>query len=147
MKKRFGWTVWGIVGLVFASVSLVFIPVGLVVDAAKPGEYGRVFLYVFVGMGAFFLILGLAFLSADLRRRYLLRRAWYGGNAVAAKVTGVRSVNNVSMNGRHPVVLECEYQGNVYRSRYLYRDVPETGSEVTVYIDRIDDRIGFVDIP
>ena len=44
MKKRFGWTVWGIVGLVFASVSLVFIPVGLVVDAAKPGEYGRVFL-------------------------------------------------------------------------------------------------------
>ena len=98
-------------------------------------------------MGAFFLILGLAFLSADLRRRYLLRRAWYGGNAVAAKVTGVRSVNNVSMNGRHPVVLECEYQGNVYRSRYLYRDVPETGSEVTVYIDRIDDRIGFVDIP
>ena len=83
MKKRFGWTVWGIVGLVFASVSLVFIPVGLVVDAAKPGEYGRVFLYVFVGMGAFFLILGLAFLSADLRRRYLLRRAWYGGNADA----------------------------------------------------------------
>ena len=75
-----------------------------------------------------------------------MRRAYNGGNAVTAKVIGVRNVNNVNMNGQHPVVLDCQYQGNVYHSRYLYRNVPEIGTEVTVYVDRIDERIGFVDI-
>ena len=146
MSKRYGWTVWGILGLVFIPVSVVFIPVGWIVSAAKPGEYGRSFLYTFGGIGAFFLALGLGFLSVDLWRRHLLRRAYNGGNAVTAKVAGIRTIGNVNVNGQHPVVLECVYQGRTYRSRYLYRDVPETGTEVTVYIDRMDDRVGFVDI-
>ena len=146
MSRRYGWTVWGILGFVFAPVGLIFLPVGFAVNAAKPGEYGRIFLYTFGGIGSVFLLFGLGFLFADLRRRHLMRRANDGGNAVTAKVTGVRNVNHVNVNGRHPVVLECEYQGNVYYSRYMYRDVPETGTEVTVYVDRIDERIGFVDI-
>ena len=146
MNKRYGWTVWGILGFIFAPVCLIFIPVGLIVNAAKPRETGTGILYAFCTIGIVFLLLALAFLSIDLRRRYLMRRAYNGGNAVTARVTGIRTVNNVNINGGHPVVLECEYQGNVYRSRYLYRDVPEKGSEITVYIDRMDDRIGFVDI-
>lgn len=146
MKKHFGWTVWGILGFVFIPVALVFIPVGFIVNTAKPGETGQAILYTFGGIGSAFLLLGLGFLFIDLRRRHLMRRAYNGGNAVTAKVVGVRNVNNVNMNGQHPAVLDCEYQGNVYHSRYLYRNVPETGTEVTVYVDRIDDRIGFVDI-
>ena len=146
MKKRYGWTVWGILGFVFAPVSLVFIPVGFAVNAAKPGETGRILLRTFVGIGAVFLLLGLGFLAIDLRRRYLMRRAYQGGNAVTARVVGRRTIRNVNINGGHPVVLECAYQGTVYRSRYLYGNIPETGTDITVYIDRIDDRIGFVDI-
>ena len=146
MNKRYGWTVWGILGFVFAPVSLVFIPAGLIVNAAKPGETGEAILYAFSAIGTVFLLLGLGFLSIDLRRRHLMRRAYNGGNAVTAKVVGIRNVNNVNMNGQHPAVLDCEYQGEIYHSRYLYRDVPETGTEVMVYIDRMDDRIGFVDI-
>ena len=146
MNKHYGWTVWGILGFVFVPIALIFIPVGFIVNAMKPGETGQVILYIFGGIGSIFLLLGLGFLFMDLRRRNLMRRAYNGGNAVTAKVVGVRTVNNVNINGRHPVVLDCEYQGNVYHSRYLYRDIPATGTEVTVYVDRIDDRIGYVDI-
>lgn len=59
--------------------------------------------------------------------------------------SAVPRINNVNMNGDHPVVLECEYRGNVYHSRYLYSNIPEPGSEVTLYVDRMDDRIGYVD--
>ena len=146
MNKRYGWTVWGILGFVFSPVSLIFIPAGFIVHAAEPGETGQAIFYAFCTIGAAFLLLGLGFLCIDLRRRYLMRRAYNGGNAVTAKVVSVRNINNVNMNGRHPAVLDCEYQGHIYHSRYLYRDVPETGTEITVYIDRMDDRVGFVDI-
>jgi len=146
MNRHFGWTVWGILGFVFVPVALIFIPVEFLVNAAKPGETGQAILYAFGGFGTVFLLLGLGFLFIDLRRRHLMRRAYNGGNAVTANVIGVRSVNNVNINGQHPVVLDCEYQGNIYRSRYLYRNVPKTGTEITVYVDRIDDRIGYVDI-
>ena len=146
MNKHYGWTVWGILGFVFVPIALIFIPVGFIVNAMKPGETGQVILYIFGGIGSIFLLLGLGFLFMDLRRRNLMRRAYNGGNAVTAKVVGVRTVNNVNINGQHPFVLDCEYQGHVYHSRYLYRDIPVTGTEVTVYVDRIDDRIGYVDI-
>ena len=146
MNKHYGWTVWGILGFVFDPIALIFIPVGFIVNAAKPGKTGQAILYVFGGIGFAFLLLSLGFLFIDLRRRHLMRRAYNGGNAVTAKVIGVRNVNHVNMNGQHPVVLDCEYQGYVYHSCYLYRNVPETGTEVTVYVNRTDERIGFVDI-
>ena len=144
-KPHYGWTVWGIIGMVFTPVSLVLLMAAIIVDAAKPGGAGRVLLMTFGIIGGTFLLLGLGFLSVDLRRRHRMRRAYLGGNAVTARVTAVRRINNVNMNGDHPVVVECEYRGNVYYSRYLYSNILEPGSEVTLYVDRMDDRIGYVD--
>ena len=146
MNRHYGWTVWGIIGFCFIPVSLVLLGSGAIVHAAKPGATARILMTTFGIIGGTFLALGAGFLFIDLRRRYRMRRAFLGGNAVTARVTGILTVNNVNMNGAHPVIVECEYQGNRYRSRYLYRNVPEVGSEVTVYIDRIDDRIGYVDL-
>lgn len=55
MNKHYGWTVWGILGFVFAPIALIFIPVGFIVNAAKPGETGQAILYVFGGIGFAFL--------------------------------------------------------------------------------------------
>ena len=146
MNKRYGWTVWGIVGFVFIPVSLVLLGSGAIVFAAGRSEVSRIILSVFSLTGGVFLLMGIGFLSIDLRRRHRWRNAYNGGYEVKATVTGVQTVYNVNMNGSHPAVLECEHQGKIYRSRYLYRNIPEIGSEVSVYIDRMDDRIGYVDI-
>jgi len=55
MNKHYGWTVWGILGFVFAPIALIFIPVGFIVNAAKPGETGQAILYAFGGIGFAFL--------------------------------------------------------------------------------------------
>ena len=146
MSKRYGWSVWGIIGFVFMPVSLVLLVTGSVAAAAGFGETSRIILYSFSLIGGVFLLMGIGFLTIDLRRRHLWRNAYNGGYEVKAAVTGIRTVYNVNMNGNHPVVLECEYEGKIYHSRYLYRNIPEIGSEVSVYIDRMDDRIGYLDI-
>ena len=157
MRKKLGWTAKGIVGMIFTPVGLVFAVLAVVLwrsdTAWKHPEDPVVFLSVFGGIGGMFLIIGLALLGADIRRRIRLRRAYDGGNCVDAEIIGVRSRNNVNMNGSHPCVVECAHTDasgvvHVYHSRYLYRDVTQflTSKTVPVYIDRFDDNIGFVDI-
>ena len=154
--KKLGWTVWGILGLVFTPIGILFLPIGWL--AGKSASFRvtgnlDMFRYTFIGVGALFLLLGLGFLFLDLRRRHRLRQAYDGGNAVDATVLAVRVIPNVRMNGRHPVVIECAYtdaygEQRLYRSRYLY-SVPKEdliGKTVPVYVDRMDESIGFVDV-
>ena len=153
--KKFGWTVWGIVGLVFAPIGMIFLPIGLAAGRGRSFRvYGdlNMFRYTFIGMGALFLLLGLGFLMIDLRRRHRLRRAYDGGNCVDARIVSVRVIPNVNMNGRHPYVIECAYtdaygEEHLYQSRYLYSPPREDliGKTVPVYVDRMDESIGFVD--
>ena len=72
-----------------------------------------------------------------------------------AKIAGKQSVENVSFhNGRHPCVVECHYTDpatgtvHVFYSRYLTVQVGDLlqADEVPVYLDRMDQRVGFVDI-
>ena len=85
----------------------------------------------------------------------LLRRAYEGGYCVMAKIAGKSAVENVSFhNGRHPWVVECHYTDpatgtvHVFYSRYLNVQVMDLlkSDEVPVYLDRMDQRVGFVDI-
>ena len=148
MRRKMGWTVNGIVGSIFAPIGLLFTVLALILSQSETVSWRHaddsiIFFAVFGGVGGLFLILGLIFLGADLRRRHLLRRAYDGGNRVDAKI----------INGSHPRVIECAYTDasgvvHVYRSRYLYTDVTPflTSETVPVYIDRFDENIGFVDI-
>ena len=157
MKKKYGWTAKGIVGFIFAPIGVFFLLLGILLRHFKAGTVPgdpQIFLYVFGGMGIVFLLLGLGLLYSDLHRRSLQRRAVDGGYYVMAKIVGVKTQYNVNMNGRHPVVVECHYTdpstgiAHVYFSRYLYTDVSDLlkSDEVPVYIDRMDDSVGYVDI-
>ena len=108
---------------------------------------------MFVGMGSLFLLLGLGFLLHDLLRRHRLRQAYYGGNYVDARICAIKEIQSVNMNGRHPVVIECSYvdtygEEHIYRSRYIYSSLGEEliGKTVAVYVDRVNENIGFVDV-
>ena len=158
MRRKMGWSVYGILGFVFAPMGLLFLVIGLVVGRAKNIHWEgngdpAVFLAVFCGIGGLFLLLGLGFLAVDLRRRYLLRRAYEGGNCVEAQILGVSTQRNVNMSYGHPSVIEAAWTDpngvvHVYHSRYLNVDVTKLlkSETVPVYIDRYDESIGFVDI-
>ena len=142
--------------MILAPIGAIFLTLGILFWKSdigqKPGD-PEIFLYTFGGMGAIFLLLGLGFLFIDLRRRHRLRNAYYGGYCVDATVKEVRVIRNVNMNGSHPVVIVCSYtdsSGEIheFQSRYLYRDPSDqiANGTVPVYIDRMDERIGFVDV-
>ena len=158
MRKKMGWTAKGIIGMIFAPMGFLFLMIGALVWQSKSAAWKHlddpvVFISVFGGIGGLFLLLGLAFLLADVRRRHLLQRAYNGGNCVEAVITGVSTQKNVSINGGHPRVLECAWTGpdgvvHIYRSRYLYTDVTKLlkSDTVPVYIDRWNENVGFVDV-
>ena len=86
-NKKYGWTVKGILGMIFSPMGLLFLTMGILFWHFKIGddpEAPEIFLYTFGGMGAVFLIVGLVLLLADIRRRALLRRAYEGGHYVMA---------------------------------------------------------------
>ena len=92
-------------------------------------------------------------LGLDLRRRSWLRNAYYSGNCVQAKILGMVTQNNVNTFSGVPRMLECAWTDasgvvHVYRSRYLYTDVSQMlkSDTVPVYIDRENEKYGFVDV-
>ena len=158
MRKKMGWTVFGILGIIFAPMGFLFLIIGLTV-----GQFGSLrwahnedsafFTAVFCGIGGLFFLLGLGFLAADVRRRYLLRRAYDSGNCVEAQILGVVSQRNVNMSYGHPQMIEAAWTDpngvvHIYHSRYLNIDVTNLlkSATVPVYIDRYNENIGFVDI-
>lgn len=153
-----GWTVKGILGACFAPMGLLFLLLGFLLrDSDSVREQGPqapvIFLAVFGGFGAVFLLIGLVLLGLDLRRRMRLRSAFLGGNCVDAAIRGVVTLRNVNMGNTHPCVVECAHTDSsgavhVYRSRYLYKDVSSLlqSPTVPVWVDRFDESVGYVDI-
>lgn len=157
-KKKLGWTVYGVLGIIFAPMGLLFAVLGAVLGQAKNARWKApqdpvIFIAVFGGIGGLFLLLGLIFLALDLRRRYLLRRAYESGNRVEAEILGIVEQQNVNMANGRPRMLEAAWTDangvvHVYRSRYLYTNVEKLlkSKTVPVYIDRYNENIGFVDV-
>ena len=155
--KKYGWTAKGIVGMVFTPMGLIWLVLGVALwyyGAGDGPDDSLVFLCVFGGLGAIFLLVGLGLLLADIHRRTLLRRAYESGYYVMAKIAGTEVRANVNVKGRHPKYVECHYTDpstgtvHVYFSRDLYVQVDDlfTSDEVPVYLDRMNDAVGFVDI-
>ena len=157
-RKKYGWTVRGILGFIFGPMGLLFLALGVLFWYFRVGadpDDPEVFLYTFGILGACFLLSALILLGLDLYRRARLRRAYEGGYCVMAKIAGKNAVETVTYtNGRHPCIVECHYTDpatgtvHVFYSRYLKVQVGDLlkADEVPVYLDRMDQRVGFVDI-
>ena len=158
MKKKWGWSVYGIIGFIFSPIGALFVFLGAVLGRSKSVSWKGpddplIFLWIFCGVGGLFLVLGLIFLGIDLRRRRLLRRAYESGNCVEAEILGVVEQRNVNMPQGSPRMLEAAWADadgvvHVYRSRYLYTNVSKLlkTDKIPVWIDRYNENIGFVDV-
>lgn len=155
--RKLGWSVYGILGMVFTPIGLLFLILAAAFHWFGVGENPEdpvIFLCVFGGTGLIFLGIGLGFAAAEHRRRAGMRRALEGGEYVMAQIVGVQRRTNVQTNGTHPYVVECHYRNrdtdevHVYFSRYLYFNPEDllTAKEVPVYVDLMDDKAYYVDI-
>ncbi|MCR4883628.1 MAG: phage holin family protein [Clostridiales bacterium] len=160
-KIRLEWSAFGIVGLVFFLIGILFLAIGLSIgfSFSRAGlfqnfEEGYLFLAVFGGIGAIFTVIGAVFLFREISKRRRTLRAFESGYYITAKVTGIVRHTNVRINGRCPYTIECQVNDrdtgklHVYESRYLYF-VPDenlVGKEVKVYLDRMDEKSYYVDV-
>ena len=153
-KRKLGWTEKGILGLTFTPMGLLFAALGVIFWAAGLGDEPEdpiIFLCVFGGMGLIFLLIGLAFLSMDLKRRAGARRAIEGGYRVMGTIAGMTPTSNASKGSTYGRV-EAHYQDSngvmhVYYSRYLNFDATGmfTSDHVPIYLEQGGDG-WFVDI-
>ncbi len=114
------------------------------------GWAGMILPLILLGLGGIYLLIGIVFLVYVIRKDH--RRKWLVayGNAVRAKIVGVRERKWIRFNGRHPYILECVWQENETATpRHFYSDdlrtPPPIGSDVTVYIDPRNDQTYYVD--
>ena len=158
MKKKMGWTAFGIVGFIFTPMGALFLLLGALMRNSKAVSWQStddpvIFQAVFGGLGLLFAAAGLVFLFLDLRRRMLQRRAYNEGTCVEAEILGTTTISNMNTLNGHPCMLECAWTDangvvHVYKSRYLYTNVSKLlkSKTVPVYIDRYNENIGFVDV-
>ena len=143
-----------IVGIVFSSIGVCFLPVGIVslfVGGSAVGDL-YVFAFVFGGIGTLFLVLGILFLGMVLKKHNICKRLVREGYYIPAQVIEVDRNLNVSYGntnriggGRHPYIIKCGYKDendtlHVFSSRNInkYPGDDLIGRQVRVYVDRND---------
>ena len=137
-----------IVGLVFAFIGMIFIPIGTGVHALVmryvPG--GTLFLILFAGMGSIFLAIGIILVMLEIKMRNLQNRLLAEGYYIYAEVLEVnRNLNIQYGNSGHPYVVKCGYTDengtiHIFKSRNITRYPGNNliGQQVRVYLDRND---------
>lgn len=147
------------VGAVFAPIGLIFTIIGLVsAHAIRSGSMqidgdSTVFKWVFFGVGALFLALGLCFLGAAFVSVRAQKRVFEQGKCVYAEFDHAEEDLNVTINGRHPfraVLLYTDEFGaqHEFRSRDIRQDPTAqlSGLQIPVYVDETDPKQYYVDL-
>lgn len=101
---------------------------------------------IFGSIGAVFFIIGFVFLLLSHKRRQSILWLKEHGIRINARITGVSLLHNISVNNRHPYVVNCQYVDEVnkavynFRSDYLWYNPSEQlqGDEITVLVDPIN---------
>ena len=105
-----------LLGAIFMIIGLVFVALGtgLVLAAREP------VLFVFAAMGMVFFFVGIGMMAALSRRRRL--RLWLeeNGRTIQADIIGVQYDTRVRLNGRCPLVLQCQARNSADGKVYVF---------------------------
>jgi hypothetical protein len=144
-----------LLGGVFAAVSIA---IALNLDKmdvrTSGGAEPEMLPMIFALIGVPFLAIGICFAAHSLWRRKVIRHVVEEGCSVMANVVAVSPNFTVTVNGRHPYVMECHYIDpltgslHVFYSRNLFYCPSEfIGRQVKVYVGRDDLKHYYVDVP
>ena len=139
--------VFGVLGTVFTGIGTAFL-----LNLSRMNGMPLFFPLIFGGLGLAFLLTALVLLIGALGAERKRRAVRDRGNLVTARVTDVRLDRNVSVNGRHPYVVECRYEGDgqayLLSSERIWTGRPDIapGAEIPVYWDDYDPKHYTVDL-
>ncbi len=125
--KRDGNLAQWIIGIIFAILGAIFVGIGValfVYEMRVPigtELFGHMMSFIFGVIGLPFLFIGIGFLIYCIRKKKQTQMLLETGQQIWATVTGYEVNVNVSVNGRHPIRLNCEYRDPYTGSVILYR--------------------------
>lgn len=131
--------VLNILGIVYLVLGAALLALGIALAGVDD-----LLLPILGGIGGFFLLLGVIFLAAVARRRRQDARLREQGSRILADIVGVRLDRRVSINSRHPFVIDCQAQnpadGKVYvfiSGAIWYDPTPylQNRTQLTVLVD------------
>lgn len=152
-KAKMGMSALMIVAITFIIIGVSFLPIGIASFVFGWSVEGSltVFSLIFGGMGLLFLVLGITFLSIEIKKRNTCNRLLQEGYYILAEVIEVDKNYNVSYGGngrtggRHPYIVKCGYTDengtlHIFSSRNIkrYPGNELIGRQVRVYLDRND---------
>ncbi len=147
-KVKMGLSALMIVAITFTILGATFLPIGIIAGLGLMQVDGSfiVFVIMFAGLGSIFLILGVAFLIIEIKKRNRSIRLLSEGYYIYAEVLDVNQNFNIQYGKHgHPYVIKCGYTDetgtlHIFKSRNI-RQYPGNnliGQQVRVYLDRND---------
>ena len=93
-----------------------------------------------------FVVIGAVMLGSALKRKALEKKLRENGRKLWATVTSFSPNYSVTINGRHPYIIHCEYNGVPYQGDYS-RPITEAivGKTIPVYVSTEDPKNYLVD--
>ena len=147
-KAKMGMSAMMIVAITFTILGVTFLPIGIIAGLGLMQVDGDfiVFVLMFSGLGSIFLILGVAFLIIEIKKRNRCNRLLAEGYYIYAEVLEVNQNFNVQYgNHGHPYVIKCGYTDengtlHIFKSRNIIRYPGNNliGQQVRIYLDRND---------
>ena len=146
-----------LIGMIFAGVGVGLLLTGAGLFFVLMGAHIEFFWLpsvIMCGIGLIFLALGVSFLTTIRRRRETEQELKSRGDVVYADVTGVNLNYSVSINGRHPYVVEASYRDpfsgtvHMFHSKNLRFDPTGyvQGKKVPIYSQGSDFGKYFMDV-
>ena len=154
-KAKIGMNATFIVGLIFSIIGAIFLVLGIVLFTGLKEEMtdAFMFLFIFSGIGLIFFLIGILFLMIQLSKKKMSQRLLENGNYVVAEIFDITQEYNVTVNGRHPFVINCKYEAmdrtiHIFKSKYLYYNPKSLlkNNAVRVYVDNNNYKKYYVDI-
>ena len=141
-----------IVGIVFACVGGLFVPIGVLAGVVF-GEKAWLFGMIYAGVGGFFLVLGVIFLMIEWKKKKRAEQLIAAGRYVWGEIAEAALNPSITMNHRHPYVLIVRYRdsyGTVHQFRSRNLNIPSAadllGKQVRVYYEDQSFRHYYVDV-
>ncbi|MDO4623376.1 MAG: DUF3592 domain-containing protein [Eubacteriales bacterium] len=158
MKRDGNFAQW-LIGIIFTILGTIFVGISVLLFLYEMRSpigtelFGHLMSFIFCVIGIPFLLIGIGFLVYCVRKKKQKQKLLETGKQIRAAVTGYEINYNVSVNGRHPIRLNCEYRDPYTGSVILYRSgncwnpgEGYVGQSAAIYVDSGNPRKYYVDI-